>query len=108
MAHEFLERFLVDGEKCFRKKAGQDYDVHKDAINAFSQADLLLVSWANRASHTFDLVRSEAAKLIDVCETALQFFKCSSCRKNVWFTDAKRSEWVQCQCGEIHWRYGKG
>ena len=109
MAHDFLARFVSDGKKCFqKKKAGEDYDVHKDAIDAFDQADRLLVSWANRASHTFDLVRPEATKLIDVCEKALEFFECPSCGKGVWFADAEGSEWVQCQCGQIRWRYGKG
>ena len=107
MAHEFLERFIADGKKCFQKRSGEDYEVHADAINAFDQADRLLVSWANRASHTFDLVRPEAIKLIDACEKALEFFKCSSCGKGVWFANAQGSETVQCQCAEIRWRYGK-
>ena len=66
------------------------------------------MSWANRASHTFDLVRPEASKLIDACEAALGCFRCSSCDKNVWLADAANQEWVQCQCGELRWRYGKG
>lgn len=108
MAHDFLERFVADGKKCFQKKAGEGYGVHTDAIDAFDQADRLLVSWANRASHTFDLAPPEATKLIEVCEKALEFFKCSSCGKGVWFAEAEGSEWVQCQCGQIRWRYGKG
>ena len=108
MAHEFLERFVADGKRCFQKKAGQQYEAHTDAIDAFGQADRLLVSWANRASHTFDLVRPEATKLIDVCEKALECFKCSSCGSDVWSANSVGSGWVQCQCGQIRWRYGKG
>ena len=108
MAHEFLVRFVADGTKCFQKKAGADYEAHTDAIDAFKEADKLLVSWANRASHTFDLVRPEAIKLIDACEQSLEFFKCSACGKAVWFADAAGSEHVQCECGQIRWRYGKG
>jgi recombinational DNA repair ATPase RecF len=108
MAHNFLERVVADGKKCFQKKSGEDYKVHTDAINAFDQADRLLVSWANRASHTFDLVHPEATKLIEVCEKALDLFECSSCGKRVWFADAAGSESIQCQCGQIRWRYGKG
>jgi hypothetical protein len=78
-----------------------------DAIKAFDEADQLIVSWGNRASHTFDIVQPEAEKLIVACEKALEFFKCPSCSKNVWFTNAESCEWVQCQCGEIRWRYGK-
>ncbi|MEZ5990056.1 MAG: hypothetical protein R3F30_13190 [Planctomycetota bacterium] len=108
MAHEFLERFVADGKRCFQKKAGKEYEEHSYAIDAFGQADRLLVSWANRGSHTFDLVRSEATKLIDVCEKALECFKCSSCGRGVWSANSEGSEWVQCQCGQIRWRYGKG
>ena len=108
MAHDFLERFVADGKRCFQKKAGKEYEGHTDAIDAFEQADRLLVSWANRASHTFDLVGPEATKLIDVCEKALECFKCSSCDRGVWFANSEGSEWVQCQCGQIRWGYGKG
>jgi hypothetical protein len=108
MAHDFLERFVGDGKSCFQKRMGNAYVVNTDAIDALDKADRLLVSWANRASHTFDLVCPEATKLIDACERALDFFKCSSCRKGIWFADAGGPEWVQCQCGEIRWRYGKG
>ena len=107
-AHDFLERFVADGKKCFQVKAGSDYVSHTTAIAACEEADRLLVSWANRASHTFNLAPSEATKLIDACEKALEFFKCSSCGKGVWLADAEKSEWVQCQCGQIRWRYGKG
>jgi recombinational DNA repair ATPase RecF len=105
-AHEFLERLVADGE-CFQKKMGTDYKVYEEAREALKEADRLLVSWANRASHSFDIVRPEASRLIDACERALECFKCSSCRKPLWFADAEGSEWVQCQCGQIRWRYGK-
>ena len=108
MAHDFLERFVADGKKCFQKKVGSEYVVHSDALDAFEEADQLLLAWANRASHTFDLVPREAAKLIDTCEKALSFFECSSCCKRVWAAEVKGSESVQCECREIRWRYGKG
>jgi hypothetical protein len=107
-AHDFLERLIADGEKCFHKATGKDFATHKDAIEAMKNADRLLVSWANRGSHSFDVVPSEAAKLIDACEKALGFFKCGSCGKGVWSADASGAEFTQCQCGEIRWRYGKG
>jgi hypothetical protein len=107
-AHDFLKRFVADGKKCFQKKVGTEYVIHTDALHALDEADRLLVSWANRGSHTFDVVRPEATKLIDSCEKALEFFKCSSCGKGIWFADAGGSKWVQCQCGEIRWQYGKG
>ena len=60
MSHDFLERFIADA-KCFQKKAGDNYQAYTDAIDTFKEADRLLISWANRASHTFDLVRPEAS-----------------------------------------------
>ena len=63
MAHDFLERFVGDGKKCFQKRADKDYVFHTEATEAFAKADTLVVSWANRASHTFDVVLPEAGKV---------------------------------------------
>ena len=110
MAHDFLQRLVADGKRCFQKRGGNGYEEHTDAIEAWAEADRLLVSWANRASHTDDLVPPEANKLKDACEKAIAFFWCSSCSppKAVWSLEAVGPELVQCQCGEIRWRYGKG
>jgi energy-coupling factor transporter ATP-binding protein EcfA2 len=107
-AYEILSRILADSKKCFQIRIGADFVAHENAIETLSIADKLLISWANRASHSFDVTFSEASKLIDACEKAIECFKCSSCRKHVWFTEASGAEWVQCQCGGIRWRYGKG
>jgi RecF/RecN/SMC N terminal domain len=107
MSHDFLERIVADGERCFQKSTGKVFETHRDAIEALGDADKLLISWGNRGSHSFDVVRSEATKLIEVCEKALEYFKCGSCRKWVWFADAEASELTQCGCGEVRWRYGK-
>jgi hypothetical protein len=92
MAHDFLERFIGDGKKCFQTKSGGDYVAYTEAIEAFAQADKLLVSWGNRASHTFDVVRAEASKLVEACEEALNMFNCPSCKRGVWFADAAGSK----------------
>ncbi|NQU04804.1 MAG: AAA family ATPase [Calditrichaeota bacterium] len=105
-AHEFLERLIADGKKCFQKD-GPKYIEYSEALDALAEVDKLLLTWGNRASHTFDVVRPEATKLIEKCETALGFFKCHNCSKYIWFADAERSEWFQCQCSKIRWRYGK-
>ncbi|MDI6451130.1 AAA family ATPase [Anaerobaca lacustris] len=105
MAHDFLERLIADGKKCFQKKEKDGYTPYSEALEACDKTDRLLISWANRGSHTFDLVRPEAEKLIDACENALQFFTCSSCGKALWFADADGPGYCQCQCGEIRWRY---
>ena len=104
MAHDLLERFVADGKQCFQKRTAKGYEVDADRIDALNRADQLLVSWANRASHTFDVVGPEASTLIDACEKAVETFKCLSCGKGVWFADAAESESVQCQCGELRWR----
>ena len=107
-AHEFLERLIADGKKCFQKRSGSQYVANTDAVDALETADRLLVSWGNRGSHTFDLVRPEAITLIDACEVALATFQCKSCDSltPVWRLDDENSERVQCRCGELRWRYG--
>jgi hypothetical protein len=106
-AHEFLDCLIADGKKVYQRKSANGYVIYLEAIGAWEEADRLLISWGNRATHSFDIVPFEAAKLIDACEKALDRFQCSECGKRVTFNEAAGSEWVQCQCGEIRWRYGK-
>ena len=109
MAHEFLLRLVADGKKCFEKREGNSFTVHEDAIEAWGEADRLLISWANRGSHTHDLSRQEAIKLIDSCEKAIEFFKCSSCPdtpKFVWSAEVTARKRLQCPCGGLRWQYG--
>jgi len=107
MAHDFLERIVADGKKCLQRDVGGEYACPQEALDELEMADRLLVSWANRASHSFDITKAEAVKLIATCESAIGAFDCSGCGKSVWFSDATNSEWVQCQCGQLRWRYGK-
>lgn len=106
-AHDFLERLVAEGRKCFQKQEGKDYVFHEGAAEALKKTDQMLISWGNRASHTFDVVRPEATKLIEACEQAIESFRCASCNKRVWFAEAEGTEWFQCQCGALRWRYGK-
>jgi hypothetical protein len=108
MAHEFLERLVTDGKSCFQKKVGKNHVPFSDAIDVLDAADKLLVSWANKASHSFDVVQPEATKLIDTCEKALGFFRCSSCGKNVWFAEAGGPEWVHASAARYAGDMGKG
>jgi recombinational DNA repair ATPase RecF len=108
MALDFIERLASDGKSCFQKRMGKDYGTYTEGLEAIKKAGSLLVSWGNRASHSPDLVRSEATKLIDTCEKALECLKCSSCGNYVWYANAANPELVQCLCGELRWRYGKG
>ena len=106
-ANEFLTRLVADGKICFEKRTADQYAVYAKAIEAWSEANALLLSWGNRGSHSFNVVKSEATKLIDACEAALGFFKCDSCSSNVWRLEDEQSKLVQCRCGDIRWRYGK-
>lgn len=108
MWSEFLERVMVDGKDCLQKKTGKDFVRHTAGLERLDRAGRLLVSWGNRSSHSPDVVRPEAEKLIDACEQALDVFKCSDCSKPIWYADTGNSESVQCQCGEMRWRYGRG
>jgi hypothetical protein len=54
---------------------------------ALIAADKLLVSWGNRASHTFDLTAGEATQLIDVCEAALAAFDAMGVGSQVYKLD---------------------
>lgn len=107
MAHEYLQEIVSSGKKALQKKAAADYEMHTTGLDALEEARKLLDSWGNRASHTHDVVRPEATKLINTCESALDVFKCSGCGKYVWHADATNPEYVQCHCGEIRWRYNK-
>jgi hypothetical protein len=108
LAHDFLERIIGDGKKCFQTGGPTSFRANEEGMRLLVEADKLLLSWGNRASHTFDVVRPEAQKLIDICESALRCFRCDLCEKNVWLADAAGSGWVQCQCGKLRWRYDKG
>jgi len=106
-AHDFLFRIIADGAVCFRRKGASGYEVYADAITSFRATDKLLVTWGNKASHGFDIVRSEAEKLIADCEATLELFVCPSCRKPVYKLVDTSAELLQCECGHLQWRYGK-
>lgn len=106
MSQEFLERLIKDGKTCFEINSGEKYEPHEEAIAALDEAAKLLVTWGNRGSHSSDLVRPEAEKLIAACEAALDAFRCSECGKTVWFANIANKT-VQCQCSHLRWRYDK-
>jgi hypothetical protein len=107
MAHDFLSQLISEGEKCFRKVEDGKAAPYPEAVEAFREADRLILSWGNKASHSFDLDAKEAAKLIGACEKALEFLTCPECHKPVHKADDKAAGMVQCQCGHLQWRYGK-
>ena len=106
-AHDFLFRLISDGSKAFQIREDDDYKIHEEAITAFRNADKLLLSWGNRASHSFDLTKSEASKLISACEKALDHFVCPRCNKSVHKLKDNSAKRMQCECGHLRWRHGK-
>jgi DNA repair exonuclease SbcCD ATPase subunit len=107
MAHEFLSQLISDGEKCFKKVENGKPKPYLEAVEAFREADKLVVSWGNKASHSFDLDAKEATKLISACEKALEFFTCPKCNKPIYKLEDTGAELVQCQCSHVRWCYGK-
>ncbi|MCP9816372.1 AAA family ATPase [Synechococcus sp. GreenBA-s] len=107
MAHTLLEYLVPATKKCLKLKAGQQHVAHKDAVTFLEDAAKRLAAWGNRASHTHDVVRPEAESLITSCETALAAFLCTECKKQVWRAEVKASNFLQCECGTLRWRYGK-
>jgi len=106
MAYDLINRIAADAMRCFQRNPNGNYETYDDAIEKLQNAGRLLVSWGNRSSHTFDLERAEAEKLIVACEQALQCFRCPSCGKFVWFSDATNAKTKLCECGKLRWRYG--
>ena len=107
-AHDFLSRLIRDGPRCLQRSSNGGYSPYPEPIPIWQETLALLATWANRGSHSFDLVRSEAAKLIDTCERALACFTCETCGTRIWRADDASAEALQCRCGQFRWRYGKG
>lgn len=104
-AHDFLSRIIGQSGKGFQIKVEGVYQPHTEATALFESADKLLVSTANKASHTLDVVRNEVSRLIDACEAVLGIFKCLDCGKNVFKLDDASAKVKQCGCGKLRWKY---
>jgi hypothetical protein len=107
-AHDFLSRLIRDAPRCLQRTSSSGYSPYPEPIPIWQETLALLTTWANRGSHSFDLVGSEAAKLIETCERTLACFTCGICGTRIWRADDVSAEAVQCRCGQFRWRYGKG
>jgi hypothetical protein len=101
-AFEFLERIIAEGKTEFETKTDDGYASFNQALELFAECKKLLQTWGNKSSHSFDVVRPEAEKLIDRCEEALRYFVCPSCKKGVWVADVG-GKYRQCVCGNLRW-----
>lgn len=104
---DFITRISSAGKTCLQRMQDGTYVNDDSPLSALEYAQRLLDSWANRGSHTHDVVQAEASQLIDACEEALAAFSCSACGKPVWYADAANAKSIQCQCGAVRWRYDK-
>ncbi len=103
--HEFLEKMSAAKDSFQIKRDGSNYESFTEALEDLKSADKLVISWANRASHEFDVTKNEAAKLIDACEAALSRFTCEKCNKEVTYLTNEKSGFKQCSCGYLRWRF---
>lgn len=103
---EFLESVISEAKERLRKKEAGSWEICQDPIGDWKKAHDLIISFANRASHTGSLVPAEVENLIQACEVALGRFKCSECGTYIWRADQASQEIMQCRCGKMQWRYG--
>lgn len=103
--HEFLEKMASSTGSFQIKRDGASYEQFAEALTDLKEADRLIISWGNRSSHDFNITKGEAAKLIDVCENALSRFTCDTCKKDVTYLLNDKSDFRQCSCGKIKWKF---
>jgi hypothetical protein len=103
---EFLNRIIGEAPRRLLKKQGDRWLPYPDPISDWNTARDHLIARGDRASHTGTLTVGEAEKLIEICERALNHFRCPSCGDYVWIANQSSREWLQCTCGELQWRYG--
>lgn len=103
--HEFLEKMTSATNSFQIKRNGTDYEPFTEALADLKEADRLIISWGNKASHDFNIVKNEATKLINTCEKALSRFMCEKCGKEVTYLLNDKSGFKQCLCGYIKWNF---
>lgn len=101
---EFFERILSEAKTRLRIQDEETLTNFTDPINDWREAQTLLVSWANRASHGGSLYSSEAEYLIQTCEKSLSHFRCEDCGEPIWFAEQTRKSRLQCSCGKLVWK----
>lgn len=107
LAAEFITRLISEGDRLKRKQ-GEEWVAYKEAIDDWRNTLTLLLAWANRGSHAGTVTPNEANVLVESCERALSHFRCpgTDCGSWIWISDQPARERLQCDCGEIRWKYG--
>lgn len=105
--HRTAGQFLVALERAatrsFRKKEGDAYVAHADALAALTTVKPQLAIWGNRGTHTFSGSATEAEDLIDGCEALLNSFMCDGCGTPLGVYNSTGGK-VECRCGNLQWR----
>ncbi len=104
---DFVGRLASASRKCLQRKDGENHKADDAGSKVLDEAEALLVTWANRGSHSHDVVAAEAEQLLDKCEEVLTVFHCDNCGKKLYTNHNKSSKLYQCDCGGLRWRYGK-
>jgi hypothetical protein len=103
---EFLEHIISEANRnLLIKDPNGKYVPNNHAIPNLEEAKAKLIVRGNRGSHTGTLTKDEVEDLIAVCERAIAAFKCAKCCDFVWVADQAAKNFLQCSCGDIHWRY---
>ncbi len=103
---EFLETIISEAKTHLRKRVGDAWQEYLDPIDDLNNARKFLIAWGDRASHAGTITPSEVEQLIQICEKALDRFKCEGCRSFIWAADRVSQEKLQCTCGNMQWKYG--
>lgn len=105
--HRTAGQFLVALERAatrsFRKKSGDAYAPHAEALAAIKKVKPELAIWGNRGTHTFSGSTTEAEDLINGCEALLSSFMCDGCGTPLGVYESTGGK-VECRCGTLQWR----
>ena len=103
---ELLTKIQSEANESLRKKVPEkkEWVLYSEPIKDWRECHNLLIAWANRSSHGGSLVTTEVEKLVEVCQKALDQFKCKICNTPIFYAEQKQNGRMQCQCGDIQWR----
>lgn len=102
----FLNSIISESPSRLKKKEGTAWNQYDEPIQHWKRANELLIAFADRSSHGGSLVPGELDDLIQACEVATSKFKCPDCGQYFWIADQANKEVLQCNCGNMHWKYG--
>jgi hypothetical protein len=101
-AHELIEALISEGKQSYKVRSQGALIDNQEAVRKWRSADSLLITWGNKGSHSEDVARVEAEKLVEACEAALASFVCQECGRKVWYSKSPKAR--QCECGFLQWK----